>query len=76
MKHRITFIQFEGTGIDPGSIHVNPDTVVFNQAHNAALEKRVTLGLSDLPAEVNMEHCHCSMAFSEELTSLPRSHQS
>lgn len=54
MKHRITFIQPEGTGIDPNSIHVNPDTVVFNHARNAALEKRVTLGLSDLPAEVSM----------------------
>lgn len=54
MKHRITFIQPEGTGIDPNSIHVNPDTVVFNHARNAALEKRVTLGLSDLPAEVSI----------------------
>jgi len=54
MKHRITFIQSEGTGIDPGGIHVNPDTVVFNNARNAALEKKVTLGLSDLPAEVSM----------------------
>lgn len=77
MKHRITFIQSEGTGIDPGGIHVNPDTVVFNQAHNAALEKKVTLGLSDLPAEVSIIHYNCSISCSEDnRCPLPRSLQS
>lgn len=52
MKQRITFVQPEGTGIDPASIHVNPDTVVFNQARNAVLEKRATVGLDYLPSEV------------------------
>jgi len=52
MKQRITFIQPEGTGIDPNGIHVNPDTVIFSNARSAALEKRLTLGLEDLPAEV------------------------
>jgi hypothetical protein len=56
MKQRITFIQPEGTGIDPNGIHVNPDTVVFSNARSAALEKRLTLGLEDLPAEVGRYH--------------------
>jgi hypothetical protein len=56
MKQRITFIQPEGTGIDPNGIHVNPDTVVFSNARSAALEKRLTLGLEDLPAEVGMNY--------------------
>jgi hypothetical protein len=77
MKHRITFIQSEGTGIDPGGIHVNPDTVVFNQAQNAALEKKVTLGLSDLPAEVSIVHYKCSISCSEDnRCCFPRSLQS
>jgi hypothetical protein len=77
MKHRITFIQSEGTGIDPGGIHVNPDTVVFNQAHNTALEKKVTLGLSDLPAEVSMFRCYYSINWSEDnKCRFPRSPQS
>jgi hypothetical protein len=54
MKQRITFIQPEGTGIDPSGVHVNPDTLVFSNARNAALEKRLTLGLEDLPAEVGI----------------------
>jgi hypothetical protein len=54
MKQRVTFIKPEGTGIDPNGIHVNPDTVVFNNARTAALEKRLTLGLEDLPAEVGI----------------------
>jgi hypothetical protein len=56
MKQRVTFIKPEGTGIDPNGIHVNPDTVVFNNARTAALEKRLTLGLEDLPAEVGIFH--------------------
>jgi hypothetical protein len=56
MKQRVTFIKPEGTGIDPSGIHVNPDTVVFNNARTAALEKRLTLGLEDLPAEVGIFH--------------------
>jgi hypothetical protein len=56
MKQRVTFIKPEGTGIDPNGIHVNPDTVVFNNARTAALEKRLTLGLEDLPAEVDIFH--------------------
>jgi hypothetical protein len=56
MKQRVTFIKPEGTGIDPNGIHVNPDTVVFNNARTAALEKRLTLGLEDLPAEVSIFH--------------------
>jgi hypothetical protein len=56
MKQRVTFVKPEGTGIDPNGIHVNPDTVVFNNARTAALEKRLTLGLEDLPAEVSIFH--------------------
>jgi len=52
MKQRITYLQPKGTGIDPAAIHLNPDSLVFSNAHNAALEKRVTVGLSELPTEV------------------------
>lgn len=52
MKQRITYIQPEGTFIDRNSIHVNPDSVVYTNAGSAALEKRLTLGLDDLPPEV------------------------
>lgn len=52
MKQRVTFIQPEGTGIDPNGIYVNPDTVVFSNARSAALQKQLTLALDDLPAEV------------------------
>lgn len=52
MKQRVTFIQPEGTGIDPNGIYVNPDTVVFSNARSAALQKQLTLALEDLPAEV------------------------
>lgn len=55
MKQRVTFIQPEGTGIDPNGIYVNPDTVVFSNARSAALQKQLTLALEDLPAEV----CQC-----------------
>lgn len=55
MKQRITYVQPEGTGIDPNAIHVNPDSLVFSNSHNAALEKRVTVGLKELPDEVIME---------------------
>ena len=61
MKQRITFIQPEGTGIDPNGIHVNPDTLVFSNARSAALEKRLTLGLEDLPAEVGIYYHICSL---------------
>lgn len=54
MKQRITYIQPEGTLIARDSIHVNPDTVVFTNARISALEKRITLGLDELPAEVRL----------------------
>ena len=66
MKQRITFIQPEGTGIDPNGIHVNPDTVVFSNARSAALEKRLTLGLEDLPAEVGITYISLSVSFKKQ----------
>lgn len=52
MKQRITYLVPEGTGIDPSSIVVEPHSLEFKNARLAALEKRVTVGLSELPQEV------------------------
>lgn len=52
MKQRITYIVPESTGIDPASIDVAQDKVAFANAKDAAVEKRVTVGLSELPDEV------------------------
>ncbi|OQO03677.1 hypothetical protein B0A48_10342 [Cryoendolithus antarcticus] len=43
MKQRITYLQGEGTDIDVNSLHVNPDSLVFSNAEQAALQKRVTI---------------------------------
>ena len=55
MKQRVTYLQPEGTGIDRNIVHVNPDSLVFTNSKNAALEKRVTAGLSELPTEVGID---------------------
>ncbi|KAK4539998.1 hypothetical protein LTR36_009896 [Oleoguttula mirabilis] len=52
MKQRITYLVPQGHGIDPASIQTSNDTLTFADAKDAAVEKRVTAGLSELPAEL------------------------
>lgn len=54
MKQRITYILPEGTKIHPEDIHITKNALTYADAKNAALEKRLTAGLSELPSEV---HC-------------------
>ena len=53
MKQRITYLLPEGSVIDPDDIRVKNDTISFANAKDAAVEKRVTVGLSELPDEVS-----------------------
>ncbi|KAK4899174.1 protease B nonderepressible form [Elasticomyces elasticus] len=53
MKQRITYLLPSGTDYDPANIHIGPDSVnITNTAEPPAIEKRVTAGLSELPAEL------------------------
>ncbi|KAK5729425.1 protease B nonderepressible form [Elasticomyces elasticus] len=53
MKQRITYLLPPGTDYDPANIHIGPDSVnITNTAGPPAIEKRVTAGLSELPAEL------------------------
>ncbi|KAK4961115.1 protease B nonderepressible form [Elasticomyces elasticus] len=53
MKQRITYLLPPGTDYDPANIHIGPDSVnITNTAEAPAIEKRVTAGLSELPAEL------------------------
>ncbi|KAK5125523.1 hypothetical protein LTR85_000634 [Meristemomyces frigidus] len=52
MKQRITYILLQGHGIDPETIQTSNDTLTLATAKDAAVEKRVTAGLSELPQEI------------------------
>ena len=52
MKQRITYFLPKGTELDPASVKVTESTLSYANAKSAAIEKRVTAGLSELPAEV------------------------
>ncbi|KAK3652496.1 protease B nonderepressible form [Elasticomyces elasticus] len=53
MKQRITYLLPPGTDYDPANIHISPDSVnITDTAEAPAIEKRVTAGLSELPAEL------------------------
>ncbi|KAI5364814.1 Putative glycosylphosphatidylinositol-mannosyltransferase I, PIG-X/PBN1 [Septoria linicola] len=49
MRQRITYILPEGTGVDPADINTGKDHLTFAKANNAAVERRITLGLIELP---------------------------
>lgn len=52
MKQRVTYFLPEGARVDPQDIHVTNDSLTFARAKDAAIEKKVTAGLSELPEEV------------------------
>lgn len=56
MKQRITYLLPEGTKINPEDIHITTNALTYADAKNAALEKRLTAGLSELPSEVHCIH--------------------
>ncbi|RMZ04852.1 hypothetical protein D0862_05171 [Hortaea werneckii] len=52
MKQRITYLLPEGTKINPEDIHITKNALTYADAKNAALEKRLTASLSELPSEL------------------------
>ncbi|KAK5133150.1 hypothetical protein LTR08_008085 [Meristemomyces frigidus] len=52
MKQRITYLLPKGTELDAASITVSETSLTYANAKAAAVEKRVTAGLSELPAEI------------------------
>lgn len=55
MRQRITYLLPEGTGIDPADIQVSKDELKYSKIEQAAEERRITLGLSELPEDVGFE---------------------
>ncbi|KAF2208174.1 hypothetical protein CERZMDRAFT_49659 [Cercospora zeae-maydis SCOH1-5] len=49
MRQRITYLLPRGTGVDPSDIVAGKDDLTFSHTANAAIERRITLGLSELP---------------------------
>ena len=60
LKQRITYVQPDGRGIDVEDILIKNDGLSFNNAPAAALEKRLTIGLTELPREVGL---HLRLSF-------------
>ncbi|KAM3421369.1 Protein PBN1 [Cercospora zeina] len=52
MRQRITYLLPRGPGVNPADIVAGKDDLTFSHAANAAIEKRITLGLSELPLSV------------------------
>jgi len=52
MRQRTTYLLPQDTGIDPASIEVGANHLNFTKSQDAALEKRVTVDVSELPPEV------------------------
>lgn len=53
MHQRITYLLPEGTGIDPADIELTDSELKYRKVADAAEERRITLGLSELPKEVD-----------------------
>lgn len=63
MRQRITYLLPEGIGIDPSDIEVGEFDLTFAKTHSTAEERRITLGLSELPQEVGEAILHLCYAF-------------
>lgn len=57
MHQRITYLLPPGTGVNPSDIDAGKDHLTFAKAHDAAVERRMTLGLSELPHYVCVHMC-------------------
>lgn len=64
MHQRITYLLPPGTGVNPSDIDAGKDHLTFAKAHDAAVERRMTLGLSELPHYVCVHMCQ--RIFSQE----------
>lgn len=58
MRQRITYLLSQGTSVDPSTIKVTDNGLDFDEAETAAEERRITIGLSQLPREVWYNLCH------------------
>lgn len=61
MRQRITYLLPEGTGIDPADIQVTKDELKYSKIDQAAEERRITLGLNELPEDVGLESWKSSL---------------
>lgn len=52
MRQRITYLLPHGSGVNPADIKVTDNELTFARADDAAEERRITVGLSELPKEV------------------------
>ncbi|KAF7189890.1 Protein pbn1 [Pseudocercospora fuligena] len=52
MRQRQTYLLPSGSGVDPNDIEVGKDHLSFAGAGQAAVETRITVGLSELPKEL------------------------
>ena len=52
MRQRVTYLLPAGTGVDPADIELADDALIYAKSSDAAEERRITIGLSDLPQEV------------------------
>lgn len=57
MHQRITYLLPPGTGVNPSDIDAGKDHLTFAKAHDAVVERRMTLGLSELPHYVCVHMC-------------------
>ncbi|KXT04867.1 hypothetical protein AC578_3424 [Pseudocercospora eumusae] len=52
MRQRLTYLLPNGSGVNPSDIHVGKDHLSFADAAKASVETRITIGLSELPKEL------------------------
>ncbi|SMY26962.1 unnamed protein product [Zymoseptoria tritici ST99CH_1A5] len=54
MRQRVTYLLPAGTGVDPADIELADDALIYAKSSDAAEERRITIGLSDLPQELQL----------------------
>ncbi|KAF2170847.1 hypothetical protein M409DRAFT_63892 [Zasmidium cellare ATCC 36951] len=52
MRQRITYLLPQGTSVDPSTIKLTDDGLDFDDLEAAAEERRITIGLTQLPEEI------------------------
>ena len=60
MKERRTFLLPKGSELKPNHVVVTETSLEFSRHHEAALERRITLNVTDLPVEVSWS---CDLQF-------------
>lgn len=53
MRQRITYLLPSGTSIDPADIKHDASSLDYSRSAEAAEERRITIGLSEIPEEVS-----------------------